>query len=1473
MDVLDRRELGQEHVAPQHRDARVIARTLYAQHETGRDPNVPFREFAFRHRSIRVWHHLCCEVRSKKMNGNAPPSPDPESPAPRRLRFRRFAWAGALILPFVLLATPPGQRLAIRHIVQLLHSSLPEDADRTDIHIGSVGIDYRPIGIALHDVRWTLADTDAALVGIESLTVQPRGLGPDSWNLIHLEGVHVDSTLLDWLDPILAKNQSVAEDTPTPTISVRTLSLKDIRVSLPAHWTKGAGALSILVHEVAVSDVVWNGKTPKWSDSRVLLEASGRMHDAPFAAGIDARGAPEALVLGIQDESQEGGFPINVGPSEQVRLTRATVQADLSMREADITLNTDGGTLKTELAWSSDSLEVMTLTFDLPSLSPVNPSLANAEGRLDLIGPLSVGLDDLTSENPEWGMPAIRGIVECQGELTVEGHIPTTLSGKWTPSSGDLEIRTSIHPASGGIPGHILDLSMEGRLPEWTPELENQASDVSFSLEGDWSVRTTGQELGMTSGSGRILLGLERNSADSLTGRFEVNGTCAPLTLSESLELFGLVDFEGEINLTDAFRPQSWWAHFDVTDSRWITRTGFGSNTRVAAPLAMHRFSLQARGDDREFLATLDGDFVKGRMRGPLDPQYWTDPVQEALASGGFAEHPESVDIWKEWTVDLTLLRNDLLERWSAGTRSVGPQSRLTGSYVNGALESHLNLTALHSDELRTGPLTLSMTGGTSALHVELEAQGARYADMGRLESVALDAAVSTGTQSRIALEWDAPFSGRIEVSHQLEGDLWHIVTPMAVSLTHASGQWNLDVDHPASFRWTGVDWRSLEASGFELAGPLGRLKLDSETDSTGAGTWLGLDADGVPTETLPGWAGAVLKLELPEMTGTLNGSAAIDLRTLRAKANVEWQDARIPPYQIGDLCVDLAWDDSWSGSVQHFVDEEEVLSARLNAMGGADLALNHLPLQLLNPLLDKAGVNLAGTAQGSVEVIRQDDGLPLALGRIQLDIPELHVDATGGQHSVEGTFRLEPGFMGMDQALVTDRDGHHARLNLSILHEAYAHWNYDLGIEIGQAPFKVMDLPPGADRLFHGTVYATGQLDVSGDNTGVTIETILRSEAGTRFTLPLDALEGTDIPNGIQFVGGEVSPPSPDDFRSFDLGLSLQLEVTPEAELALVLDGKAGERVDGRASGVLEIAQSPALPLTVEGGLDIVEGHYRFSLRDLFTKRIDIAPGGRIDWDGDPYSAELDLLAFSSLRANPAPLLPGVVDPGKTRVEVGMGILGALEAPRLEFDVAFPEYEESNPAMHAEVQAALVTPEAMERQAFALLATGQFIPSGAQGAFLSQTAAAQASELVSARISEWLSGLSEDVDIGLRYVPSAASTASTASSDEEISLGLEEAFELDLGLSLMNDRLQISGSLGARGMDGFSLQGSEFRGELDVRYRLTADGRWELQAYRLPESQLDEVPKQGIGTAYQLRFDRLGDLFRRAPTAPEPHN
>ena len=65
-----------------------------------------------------------------------------------------------------------------------------------------------------------------------------------------------------------------------------------------------------------------------------------------------------------------------------------------------------------------------------------------------------------------------------------------------------------------------------------------------------------------------------------------------------------------------------------------------------------------------------------------------------------------------------------------------------------------------------------------------------------------------------------------------------------------------------------------------------------------------------------------------------MNGRGEVNLSSLEAKAYVQWQDANIIPYALGDLCFDLAWDESWSGSVQQFVGEREVLVAHLNDAG-----------------------------------------------------------------------------------------------------------------------------------------------------------------------------------------------------------------------------------------------------------------------------------------------------------------------------------------------------------------------------------------------------------------------------------------------------------------------------------------------------------------------------------------------------------
>ena len=153
-------------------------------------------------------------------------------------------------------------------------------------------------------------------------------------------------------------------------------------------------------------------------------------------------------------------------------------------------------------------------------------------------------------------------------------------------------------------------------------------------------------------------------------------------------------------------------------------------------------------------------------------------PVQSALASGGFADAPTSTTGWTDWTVDLTLLRDDLLERWSAALHSIGPQSRITGSLLDGTLETRLDLTALHHDGLRMGPVELVLSGGTSALHIALNARSARHHRAGRLDQLTVDASVSTDTRSRILVDWTAPLAGHVEVEHRLEAGTLHRIQP-----------------------------------------------------------------------------------------------------------------------------------------------------------------------------------------------------------------------------------------------------------------------------------------------------------------------------------------------------------------------------------------------------------------------------------------------------------------------------------------------------------------------------------------------------------------------------------------------------------------------------------------------------------------------------------------------------------------------
>jgi hypothetical protein len=124
-------------------------------------------------------------------------------------------------------------------------------------------------------------------------------------------------------------------------------------------------------------------------------------------------------------------------------------------------------------------------------------------------------------------------------------------------------------------------------------------------------------------------------------------------------------------------------------------------------------------------------------------------------------------------------------------------------------------------------------------------------------------------------------------------------------------------------------------------------------------------------------------------------------------------------------------------------------------------------------------------------------------------------------------------------------------------------------------------------------------------------------------------------------------------------------------------------------------------------------------------------------------------------------------------------------------------------------------------------------------------------SELLSSQISNWLSQISDDFDLGFNYRPG-----------DKIS---NEEIELALSTQLFNDRITVSGNFGvARGNS--ENQSTNYIGDIRIEYNITRDGRVKLMVYNESNNQrLTAVTQspytQGVGVVYQEEFDNWGEF------------
>ncbi|MGC9330655.1 MAG: translocation/assembly module TamB domain-containing protein [Bacteroidales bacterium] len=521
-------------------------------------------------------------------------------------------------------------------------------------------------------------------------------------------------------------------------------------------------------------------------------------------------------------------------------------------------------------------------------------------------------------------------------------------------------------------------------------------------------------------------------------------------------------------------------------------------------------------------------------------------------------------------------------------------------------------------------------------------------------------------------------------------------------------------------------------------------------------------------------------------------------------------------------------------------------------------LNINNFGLSVLEPYLVDAGLlKLSGKLDGSINVCGKLSD-PDVRGALDFDRAGLTYDFLMARFNLSDSIFVYKDSLVLENFFITDEKGNPGVLKGKFTHENFKNIKYDFDINLDN--YHIMNTTEADNPAYYGSAFASAKANIHGNTEDIVIDVSeAKTEKNTVFVLPMtNSYEADDNPY-ITFITDSVSQEDIIDLvpkSSFDVIFLLNLDVTPEAEARLVFDPKVGDMIRANGEGNLNIEVYPDRDFSMKGEFEVKGGDYLFTLQNMINKRFVLQEGGVISWDGDPLEGKLDIKAVYKLKAPLYDLMVGVdtSDIYKRRTEVNcvLALSGILNNPDIRFDIEVPNADEK-----AKTRLASLTGDEINKQVLTLLVLNRFYTpddmqmagSDSRGANI---AGVTSFEMLSNQISNWLSQISDDFDVGVNYSPG----------DEITSQELEVA----LSTQLLNDRVLINGNVGVGEHQNTT---SNIVGDVEVQLKVNKSGNLRVKGFTRANTQsqmqYDYGPyTQGLGLFYTESFSTVRSLLNR---------
>jgi hypothetical protein len=690
---------------------------------------------------------------------------------------------------------------------------------------------------------------------------------------------------------------------------------------------------------------------------------------------------------------------------------------------------------------------------------------------------------------------------------------------------------------------------------------------------------------------------------------------------------------------------------------------------------------------------------------------------------------------------------------------------------------------------------------------------------------------------------------------------------------------WSIPADHVLRFGTKGIT-----AERFRLSGNGQALSINSSSDRQQSVT-VGFDNFAISTLS------RIVARDSGLIRGIINGTVLFNGPKKTMSADLKIGNVTVLQRQLGDISFHLHSQQQGAYAVRLGI-AGQGNQLTVNGSYGATHAGEGIDLECIftsvnlaafEPFTFGAVRKLSGTLKGTVRIsgTLTEPALAGHLSLMNVEFTPAILESHLRLHNAGITFT--PAGIEFTEFVFKDIHGNSATLTGELFTTNYQRFRYDLQMKTRK--FLLMNSSFRRDALFYGTVVMNSNVTVRGDGERQRVTAQAAVVKGTDFALvlPSSELDVQERKGIVQFAG--LPPPLnpimsgterrmlPDSMRSkaSTLDVTSNISVDQETKLRILIDPVSGDSLVIQGNATFSVTVDPGGKLSMTGRYEIVNGTYQLSFGDFIHREFTIAGGSSLTWLGSPVDADIDITAIYTVKASFLDLIQGQMsgmsNEEKTKykqklpIRVFMNMKGKLRSPNIHFTLDLPPAQRGalNGTVYAKLMDLNTQESELNKQVFALLVLGRFVQenpvSSSDGGGISDLARSSASQILSAQLNR----LSE------RYI-AGANLAVGLDSYKDYSSGTEAGrtqLQLALSKQLFKERVTVTvgGNVDLEGERSQKNSLNNIAGDLAVQYKLTEDGRWQLQVFRQNayEGAIDgDITKTGAGVAFTIDFNKL---------------